>query len=294
MEAFVRSYAVNLSAGGMFIATREPPAVGTVLRFEVVLADDRPVLRGEGQVVWTAGADQPGPPTGSGPASSLAAPAGEPLAGLGVRFGRLDAKSRAVVARVLAYKAAHANQFFTQVPDPYAAPASRPGSRSEVAASPHSAPSAPSLKAEPTPALHAQPAPTLHAEPAPALHFEPARTLHSETAPTLHSESAPTLHSKPASPLHSKSTPPLHSQSASLHPEPAAPVAGESPSSLPELSPSRSSPSAMLALPAVPSPEADAEEEAALQLLLQPISSAPLPTTDAARLLDELLDRRPS
>lgn len=124
VDAFVRGYAVNLSPAGMFIAAREPPAVGTTLQFEVVLADGRPLLRGEGEVVWTTGA----PVAQQGAA---AAADSVPLCGFGLRFGRLTAASRAVVAQVLAYKAAHPEQFFAPLLDPYAgggAPAALPTS----------------------------------------------------------------------------------------------------------------------------------------------------------------------
>lgn len=111
VDAFIRGYAVNLSPAGMFIACREPPAVGTTLQFEVVLADARPVVRGEGQVVWTTGAAAHG---------DAAAADAAPLCGFGLRFGRLTAASRAVVAQVLAHKAAHPEQFFAPLADPYA------------------------------------------------------------------------------------------------------------------------------------------------------------------------------
>jgi uncharacterized protein (TIGR02266 family) len=122
VDAFVRGYAVNLSPAGMFIAAREPPAVGTTLLFEVVLADGRPLMRGEGEVVWTTGA----PVAQQG---AVAATDSVPLCGFGLRFGRLTAASRAVVAQVLAYKAAHPEQFFAPLLDPYAgggAPAALP------------------------------------------------------------------------------------------------------------------------------------------------------------------------
>lgn len=111
VDAFIRGYAVNLSPAGMFIACREPPAVGATLQFEVVLADARPVVRGEGQVVWTTGAAAHG---------DAAAADAVPLCGFGLRFGRLTAASRAVVAQVLAHKAAHPEQFFAPLTDPYA------------------------------------------------------------------------------------------------------------------------------------------------------------------------------
>lgn len=149
VEAFVRGYAVNLSPAGLFIACREPPAVGTTLQFEVVLADARPLLRGEGQVVWTTDASAASP---AGAGDSI------PLCGFGLRFERLTAASRAVVAQVLAYKAAHPEQCFAPVVDPYAgggAPAARPlafllpAAPAPAAASPRSAAAPPAVPLSP-------------------------------------------------------------------------------------------------------------------------------------------------
>lgn len=131
VEAFVRGYAVNLSAAGMFIASREPPAVGTTLQFAVVLADEQPLLCGEGQVVWTAGA---APPAGAAEPGVAAAPGSAPLCGFGLRFGRLTLASRAVVDQVLAYKAAHPEQFFVPIADPYAGPGSPPAAPPQLGA----------------------------------------------------------------------------------------------------------------------------------------------------------------
>ena len=145
VDAFIRGYAVNLSPAGMFIACREPPAVGTTLQFEVVLADGRPVVRGEGQVVWATDA----------PAAAhdgAAATDAVPLCGFGLRFDRLTAASRAVVAQVLAHKAAHPEQFFAPLADPYA------GSGSPAALPPAWVPPVPLAHAAAAPALPA-PAP---------------------------------------------------------------------------------------------------------------------------------------
>jgi uncharacterized protein (TIGR02266 family) len=109
-DAFVREYAINMSAAGMFIAALQPPSVGSVVRFEVVLADHKPILRGEGQVVFTTSPSSPAPP---GEQS-----AGE-LSGFGLRFTRLSAESQGVLAQVLAFKTAHPALFFAPVADPY-------------------------------------------------------------------------------------------------------------------------------------------------------------------------------
>jgi uncharacterized protein (TIGR02266 family) len=117
LAAFIADYAVNVSAAGMFIAAREPPAVGTMVGFEMVLADARPILRGEGEVVFATPAAEAG--------AATAQPAAAPLCGFGVRFVRLSATSRGVLAQVLAYQAAHPERFGSAVPIPY--PAWAPG-----------------------------------------------------------------------------------------------------------------------------------------------------------------------
>ena len=155
VDAFVRGYAVNLSPAGMFIACREPPAVGTTLQFEVVLAEARPLVRGEGQVVWTTGA--PAAQQGESAAADAAA-----LCGFGLRFGRLTAASRAVVAQVLAYKAAHPEQFFAPIADPYAggdSPAAPPSPWMPPPAAPLPAAAPPGLAGPPPAAPPPPPGP---------------------------------------------------------------------------------------------------------------------------------------
>ena len=40
VETFISKYAVNISRGGIFIATKTPKAVGTHLKFEFMLANE--------------------------------------------------------------------------------------------------------------------------------------------------------------------------------------------------------------------------------------------------------------
>jgi molecular chaperone DnaK len=91
LETFIQKYAVNISRGGIFIATKQPKPVGTMLRFEFLLATgDQSIIRGEGQVQWTREFD-PAQPTKAH--------------GMGVRFTRLDSESQAVIDRALAFRA---------------------------------------------------------------------------------------------------------------------------------------------------------------------------------------------
>jgi uncharacterized protein (TIGR02266 family) len=89
VDTFIQKYSVNISRGGIFIATRTPKPVGTLVRFEFQLSDTTPVIRGEGQVIWvkTFDPDQP-----------------KKVHGMGVRFTRLDSESRTLVDRALAWK----------------------------------------------------------------------------------------------------------------------------------------------------------------------------------------------
>ena len=48
---FVSEYASNISKGGMFIATDSPRPVGSVLEFDIRLADDYALITGRGVVV---------------------------------------------------------------------------------------------------------------------------------------------------------------------------------------------------------------------------------------------------
>ena len=50
---FAQEFAVNLSPGGMFIRSRQPQPVGTLVRFEVQIAGGVRVMRGQAVVRWT-------------------------------------------------------------------------------------------------------------------------------------------------------------------------------------------------------------------------------------------------
>lgn len=111
VDTFVAKYAANISEGGIFIASMEPPAVGTTVRFELSIAGGQPILRGEGEVVWNAPFDPLRPMDASG---------------MSIRFQRLDADGVALIRRVLAFKTENPELFVTAAPDPYATDAYRP------------------------------------------------------------------------------------------------------------------------------------------------------------------------
>ncbi|MBW2454303.1 MAG: TIGR02266 family protein, partial [Deltaproteobacteria bacterium] len=86
IDDFVEHHSDNVSRGGIFIKTSSPFPPGTLLKFEIRIADDEAVLAGVGRVVWKR--DEPGELED------------EP-AGMGVKFIKLDEKSRALISRLV-------------------------------------------------------------------------------------------------------------------------------------------------------------------------------------------------
>ncbi len=86
IDDFVEHHSDNVSRGGIFIKTSSPFPPGTLLKFEIRIADDEAVLAGVGRVVWKR--DEPGD-------------AEDEPAGMGVKFIKLDEKSRALISRLV-------------------------------------------------------------------------------------------------------------------------------------------------------------------------------------------------
>ncbi len=103
LSQFIDRYSVDISAGGIFIRTREPLPVGTSLRFEFQLRDSSPLITGDGTVVWIRSKDpnRPGVATG-----------------MGVRFDKVTPKSRQVLSKILADKAGKSAPIRMAEPDP--------------------------------------------------------------------------------------------------------------------------------------------------------------------------------
>jgi molecular chaperone DnaK len=141
VETFIQKYAVNISRGGIFIATKQPKAVGTFVRFEFLLSDatTTSIIRGEGQVQWTKEFD-PAHPTKAH--------------GMGVKFSRLDAESQGVIDRALRWRADHGTNPGVPVPIPTSS-AHTIATRSESQADklPEREPDAPPLEESTAPSL---------------------------------------------------------------------------------------------------------------------------------------------
>lgn len=81
LEDFEVRQSMDLSLGGMFLKTENPPPPGTRVDFELTLTDATELIRGAGEVVWCRETDQgPGKP-----------------AGMGIRFLKLSPGSRAII-----------------------------------------------------------------------------------------------------------------------------------------------------------------------------------------------------
>ena len=85
-EEFLQNEVDTLSRAGVVLVGAQPRPDGAILRFEIVLQNGTPILRGEGRVVG----------------HKAEAFRGEP--GLSLRFTRLDSKSKALVDRAAAVR----------------------------------------------------------------------------------------------------------------------------------------------------------------------------------------------
>ncbi len=77
---FHEMQSVNISRSGMFLSCSDPRPVGTLIDFELALADGLSLFKGKGEVVRVASA---------------------PMAGMGVRFRELDQEARRFLERIV-------------------------------------------------------------------------------------------------------------------------------------------------------------------------------------------------
>ncbi|PKN46929.1 MAG: hypothetical protein CVU59_04530, partial [Deltaproteobacteria bacterium HGW-Deltaproteobacteria-17] len=93
LEEFVERYGVYVSQGGIFVRTKKPLSVGSLVDFEFKLQNGGALLKGMGTVVWTREHDP--------------ARRGAP-AGMGLRYDSLDEESISILTRILALKGSDA------------------------------------------------------------------------------------------------------------------------------------------------------------------------------------------
>ncbi len=87
VDEFIEHHSHDVSRGGIFIKTPSPFPPGTLLKFEIRIQDEQSVLAGVGRVVWKREPAQ---------VSTTETPAG-----MGVKFIKLDDKSKAMIARLV-------------------------------------------------------------------------------------------------------------------------------------------------------------------------------------------------
>jgi len=171
-DTFVRKYAPNISKSGIYMKTLSPKPVGTTIRFEFLLSDGTPVLKGEGEVAWALAGESTQPGQSHG---------------MGVKFRRLDSKSKQIVQKALAYRLDHSEDFASPGPTasmPPPAPEEETGQPETVKAEveiPVEAPEEPAAsstepepESEQTAEAEPDPEPQTAAEPAPAVHTSTA------------------------------------------------------------------------------------------------------------------------
>ena len=85
LDEFIEHHSYDVSRGGMFIKTPSPFPPGTLLKFEVKIAEDKKLMQGVGRVVWKR---EP-PDQGT-----------ERPAGMGVKFIKIDDDSKNLIDKL--------------------------------------------------------------------------------------------------------------------------------------------------------------------------------------------------
>jgi uncharacterized protein (TIGR02266 family) len=87
---FIQRFAPNVTRGGIFLASRTPYPVGTVIAFEIALTQGPPLLHGTGKVTWVReyNPDEP-----------------QRAHGMGVQFLQVAPACKPTLDRLLDYKA---------------------------------------------------------------------------------------------------------------------------------------------------------------------------------------------
>src|SRR5262249_7112638 len=111
VDEFIEHHSHDVSRGGIFIKTPSPFLPGTLLKFEIRIADDKPMLQGVGRVVWKRDT------AGAGPDK----PAGE-----GVKFIKVDEASRNLIDRLVASKGGGVSAFDAEAPSDGGSPLAAP------------------------------------------------------------------------------------------------------------------------------------------------------------------------
>ncbi len=113
VDQFIEQYSIDVSRGGLFIKSKSPMPVGTLLKFEFQLKDESRFIQGVGRVVWMRMPEQSSEP--------------DRPPGMGVKFIKMDPQSRALVERIVAPRGERPAAYESGTADA-APPPPRPGS----------------------------------------------------------------------------------------------------------------------------------------------------------------------
>src|SRR5690606_12707398 len=138
LDEFIEHHSYDVSRGGMFIKTPSPFPPGTLLKFEVKIADDQKLMQGVGRVVWKRESTEASP---------------EKPAGMGVKFIKVDEESKRVIGQLVSSRGDDSQSAFDAGRASGAPPAGPPRPTPSTPAAAKSAPS------QPAPRASAQPGP---------------------------------------------------------------------------------------------------------------------------------------
>jgi uncharacterized protein (TIGR02266 family) len=88
-SVFLNRFAPNVTRGGIFLTSRAPRPVGSVIAFEVALMQGPPLLWGTGKVTWVRDYDPQEP---------------QRAHGMGVQFLQVDPAAKPMLEKLLSYK----------------------------------------------------------------------------------------------------------------------------------------------------------------------------------------------
>ncbi|UJR84730.1 TIGR02266 family protein [Sandaracinus amylolyticus] len=95
IDEFIEQYAKDISRGGVFIKSKSPMPVGTLLKFEIQLKDESPLIHGVGRVVWKREASD----------------SSDSPSGMGIKFIRMDPECRVMVDKIVVQRGEAPGQF---------------------------------------------------------------------------------------------------------------------------------------------------------------------------------------
>ena len=87
VDEFIEQYARDISRGGIFIKSKSPMPIGTLLKFEFQLKDESRLIHGVGRVVWKRDTEE--------------ANGEEKPPGMGIKFIKMDPQSRQLVEQIV-------------------------------------------------------------------------------------------------------------------------------------------------------------------------------------------------